>query len=68
MTFDPYFHCDRRDMLVAKDTTDCIPCPMRKYPTDCPQYAHWYKEMKMGKLGYTPEIYIDTVDKPDVTE
>lgn len=65
---DLYFKCERRDMLVAKDTTDCTGCGMRQYPTPCKQFAEWHQKMKRGELGYQPEIFLDTMGKADITE
>ena len=65
---DPLFHCNRRDMPVAKDCSDCAGCPLRLYPSPCEQFAYYFQEMKKGKLGYTPSIYSDLVPPPDITE
>ncbi len=65
---DNTFFCNRREMLVAKDTTDCISCPMRTYPSPCTQYKEYFQLMKAGKLGYIPAIYADKIQPPDVTE
>ncbi len=65
---DICFHCERRDMPVARDCSDCQGCPMRLYPSPCPQFAQYYAEVKAGRLGYIPSIYTDVVPKPDITE
>jgi hypothetical protein len=56
MTTDPhpyYFHCSRRDMLVAKDTSDCQGCPLRVYPTPCDQYKEYAARKKREAMGLT---------------
>jgi len=65
---DALFFCNRREMPVNKDCTDCIGCGLREYPTPCNQYADAKTALLRGKLGYVPEIFRDVVPAPDVTE
>lgn len=62
MAFDPLsltFYCERREMPVMKDTTDCWGCPMKTYPSACLQYKHWHAVVKRGELGYDPDPLIE---------
>ena len=72
---DVTFYCERREMPVLKDTTDCWGCTLKNYPSPCQQYIAAYKAMKAGQLGYIPGIYQDDVGptilepaKPRITE
>ena len=54
-----YFHCTRRDMLVAKDLSDCIGCPLRTLtisgePALCGQYEEYARIKLRTKLGLPP--------------
>jgi hypothetical protein len=64
----PFFHCERREMLIAKDTTDCLGCPLKLFPTPCPQFRHWNLQLERGRLGYTPEIFDGRPRGSDITE
>ncbi len=65
---DPLFHCNRRNMPVSKDCTDCVGCPLKTYPSPCEQFTHYYNLVKRGKLGYVPDIFADITLPPDITE
>jgi hypothetical protein len=78
---DQTFYCKRREMPVAKDTSDCWGCPMKTYPTNCEQYIHWYRILQDENKGKIPGLSFDPddqfwssrprvtePDKPDITE
>jgi hypothetical protein len=55
MINEALFFCERRSMPVAKDTTDCLGCPLRFWPTPCQQYDYFSKLAKQQSLGYNLE-------------